>query len=59
MLPEDKEFEIAFKTASKKAKIYKSLPKQEFNQKLSAFLARRGFSWEIIKKVLDKLKFKC
>lgn len=55
MLPEDKEFKIAFKTASKKAKIYKNLPKQEFNQKLSAHLARRGFSWEIIKRTLNKL----
>lgn len=55
MLPEEKEIILALKVAQKKAKVYKALPRQEFNQKISAHLARRGFSWEIIKRILNKL----
>ncbi len=58
MLPEDKEFKQAIKLAQKKEKVYKSLPRLEFNKKISAVLARRGFSWEMIKKTIDKIKEK-
>ncbi len=34
---------------------YQSLPLEEKKQKLTAFLARRGFDWEAIKKVVDSL----
>lgn len=45
---------LAKKLAQKKFKFYKNLPREERYQKISAFLARRGFSWEIIKKVVVK-----
>lgn len=48
------ELPLAEKLAQKKAKSYKNLPKRERYQKLSAYLARRGFSWEVIKKAVAK-----
>jgi len=48
------ELPLATKLAQKKLKVYKKLPRKEFYQKMSAYLARRGFSWEIIKKVVAK-----
>jgi len=52
------ELPLAKKLAQKKFKTYKNLPREERYQKMSAFLARRGFSWETIKKVLDRLQKK-
>lgn len=49
-----KELPLAQKLAQKKFKAYKNLPREERYQKMSAFLARRGFSWEIIKEVVAK-----
>ena len=48
------ELELAKKAAEKKIKLYKNLPPQEFKQKMSSFLARRGFSWETIEQVIDE-----
>lgn len=48
------ELSLATKAAQKKFKTYKNLPREERYQKMSAFLARRGFSWETIKKVVAK-----
>lgn len=48
------ELPLAKKLAQKKFKSYKNLPREERYQKMSAFLARRGFSWETIKKVVAK-----
>jgi len=48
------ELPLANKLAQKKFKTYKNLPRKEFYQKMSAYLARRGFSWETIKKVVAK-----
>ncbi|MBU3956917.1 RecX family transcriptional regulator [Patescibacteria group bacterium] len=50
-----KELPLAQKLAQKKFKTYKNLPREERYQKMSAFLARRGFSWEIIKEVVGAL----
>jgi len=47
------DLESAKKIVSKKFDKYKHLPKQEIYQKLGAFLARRGFDWETIKKSID------
>lgn len=49
------ELPLAKKIAKKKFKVYKNLPREEFYQKMSAYLARRGFSWETIKKVVGAL----
>lgn len=40
--------ELATRALQKKILLYKNLPKREFKQKLSQFLARRGFDWETI-----------
>ena len=49
---EDTEVELALKSAEKKIKQIKQSksPKQ-----LISYLARRGFSWDTIKTVLDKI----
>lgn len=43
----------AKKLVEKKIGKYKDLPKHELYQKLGAVLARRGFSWDIIKRSID------
>ena len=49
------EKKIASELLGKKAYRWKNLPKLEARQKMGAFLARKGFNWEIIEKVLNKL----
>lgn len=46
------ELALAEKVVQKKVKAYRKLELLEFREKMTAFLARRGFSWETIKKVL-------
>jgi regulatory protein len=38
----------------KKARILNGLSKKVFNKKMMGFLARRGFSWETIRKVINE-----
>ncbi len=47
------DLESARKHVEKKMPRYKDLEKQEIYQKLGAYLARRGFGWDIIKKSID------
>jgi regulatory protein len=47
------DLESARKLVEKKLPKYKDLDKQIIYQKLGAFLARRGFDWDIIKKSID------
>ncbi len=56
MLPEDKEIQLAKKVIQKKNKLYKNLPEKQRMKKLTDFLIRRGFSWDIAKKTIDRLK---
>ncbi len=49
------EFNIALKIAQKKFSFLSKKSKEEQKKKISEFLARRGFSWEIIYKVVDSL----
>ena len=58
LVSEEKEFDLARKAAKKKVKSYKDLEPMEFRQKMVAFLSRRGFNWEVIKKVLEEIKKK-
>jgi len=44
----------AQKIIDKKIRLYQKLPKQKLKQKLFAHLARRGFDYELIKKVIDE-----
>lgn len=46
----------ALKIAQKRWERLKGLPHREAREKLGAFLARRGFSWETIKEVLSEIK---
>lgn len=48
------ELPLARKVVQKKLKTYKNLLREDFYQKMSAFLARRGFSWPVIKQVVDE-----
>ncbi|MDP3888694.1 MAG: RecX family transcriptional regulator [bacterium] len=52
-IAKDQEKELATKVIEKKLKALKGLSNLELRQKLSAHLARRGFSWEIIKEAVD------
>lgn len=52
-LTDDLEFKLAKEAAQKKLAAYQKLSPLEFHQKMTAFLARRGFSWEVIKEVID------
>lgn len=54
-MSESLERKLALKAAQKKLATYQKLPPLEFRQKMSAFLARRGFSWEIIKEIINQL----
>lgn len=48
------ERKLAIKAAQKKLPSYQKLSPLEFRQKMSAFLLRRGFSWEVTKEVIDE-----
>lgn len=48
------EEKVARELLNKKSYKWKSLPKREATVKMSAFLARKGFNWEVIEKVLKK-----
>lgn len=52
--PENEE-SIALSIAEKRHKRLTNLPVDEQRKKLSGFLARRGFSWSKVKKVVDQL----
>ena len=49
------EFKSALEIAERKIKTYRDLDKFKRKQKLAQFLARRGFSWNAITKVLEKI----
>ncbi|OGY25951.1 MAG: hypothetical protein A2Z24_02430 [Candidatus Woykebacteria bacterium RBG_16_44_10] len=49
------EEDLAMRAASKKLVSYKKLEPKDFRIKMGQFLARKGFSWEIIKKTVDSL----
>lgn len=51
------EKELASFLAEKKLKIWSFLPQEIRREKLTGFLGRRGFNWDIIKLILDE-KFK-
>lgn len=55
-IADSQQFDKAFSLASKKYSLIKDEDKYKKREKLSAFLARKGYSWDIIKKVLDKFK---
>lgn len=49
------EEELAIQALGKKMKIWKSLPFLDLKKKAWEFLARRGFEYEVVKEVVEKL----
>lgn len=54
-LVEIDEDELAYQVACKQVRKYLHLDRPEFRRKMSGFLARRGFSYDIILPVLDRV----
>ena len=52
------EYELAEKAAKKKLSAYKKLEIREYRIKMGQYLSRRGFDWDITKKVVDTLSKK-
>jgi regulatory protein len=46
---------LAYQAAIKQARRYENLPVRDFRNKLGSYLARRGFSYEIIKDVVARV----
>lgn len=46
---------LAYQAALKQSRRYDQLPLRDFRNKLGSFLARRGFSYEVIKQVVQKI----
>jgi regulatory protein len=46
---------MAYQAALKQARRYEGLPYRDFHNKLGSFLARRGFSYEVIKQVVVRV----
>lgn len=53
--PKESDFELAQKLALNKLENWKNLPSKEVKNKLFGFLFRRGFSYEVVGEVIDKL----
>jgi len=53
-LSEDEELESALELVKKRSK-YKGLDKNEAYQKIGGFLSRRGYSYDVIKKVINEV----
>jgi SOS response regulatory protein OraA/RecX len=49
------EEDMAYRAASKSARRYQDLTWQEFRQKVCAFLARRGFDYEVASATATRL----
>lgn len=48
------ELVLAKTAVEKKLRLWENLPPEKFRQKLTSFLARRGFSWETISEIINK-----
>lgn len=55
LIDDEQQFQSALEIGSKKFKTIKDTDKRKRNQKLTSFLQYRGFSFDIIKKVLNEL----
>ncbi len=53
---ESNEEDLAERAALKKANSYRKYDSNDFRNKMGQFLARRGFGWNVIKKVVDTLE---
>lgn len=55
LVNDDQQFEAALEIAKKKYRTIRETDKRKKNQKMTSFLQYRGFSFDIIKKVLNEL----
>ena len=58
LIGDNDEYEIAMNLARKKIVLLSKYDEHKKKQKLYSFLAGRGFSWDIVSKVLTELNFK-
>ena len=49
------EIEGAYRAGQKKARLLAGLSHQDFRRKMGAYLARRGYNWEVISEVANRL----
>ena len=50
------EVELAYRAVAKKAPGWQKLDARRFREKVTGFLGRRGFDWDTIKAVIDRLR---
>ncbi len=50
-----REEQVAQQLLDKKMKVWKNLPRIEFKKKAIDFLLRRGFEYEVVKSIIDKI----
>lgn len=53
-MAEAAEQELAEKAAAKKMRLYRRYPPPAFRQKMAQYLLRQGFTWPVVKEVLQK-----
>ena len=58
LLSENDEYELALNLARKKRALLSKYDEHKKKQRISSFLATRGFNWDIINKVFTELNFK-
>ncbi len=51
----NKDYELALELASKRLKTLERLPRKSQYRRIGGLLGRRGFSWDVIRKVLNDL----
>ncbi len=54
--PKEKEIELAWQAAQTRLRQYARLEPEVFRRRMTNFLARRGFGFEVIKRVFERLK---
>jgi regulatory protein len=57
LMTEETEVKLAYDAASKKLRLLKKHPKEKQKQRIYSFLAQRGFNYDIVRKVMNKLDF--
>jgi len=55
LIDDSEQLEVALELAQKKARSYRNDDKMSARRKLQGFLVRRGFSFETVRKVVDKV----
>jgi regulatory protein len=53
-IPDD--LTLAFQAARKKMRLFSCLEKEDFRKKMTSFLMRRGFQYDVIRQTLDQIR---